>query len=109
MLCVPPAYMLRSLAIAVLTLLAARADAADTVIARRGDASIAHDADAGTWSIAAGGTTLTLVAARSADFAVVRLATSSNVPWTIGRAPDSTITVSGHTVPLGQASAGFRY
>ena len=101
--------MRQSFVIAALALLVARAGTAETVIARRGDASVTHDADAGTWSIAAGGTTLTLVADRSTDFGVVRLATSSHAPWTIGRGPDSTISIAGHALPFGQLSAGFSY
>jgi alpha-galactosidase len=101
--------MRRSFVIAVLALLVARAGAGETVIARRGDASVSHDADAGTWSIAAGGTTLTLLADRSTDFGVVRLATSSHAPWTISPGPDSTISIGGHALPFGQLSAGFSY
>ena len=43
--------------------------AAATIVAQQGDASIAHDAAAGTWTLAAGGATLTLALDASRDFA----------------------------------------
>ena len=76
--------MRRLLLTFVFSILAAPAGAA-TVAAALGDASITHDASAMTWSIAAAGTTLTLLLDPSRDFSVQRLATSNNKPWTVGR------------------------
>ena len=72
-----------------------------------GDASISQDGV--TWSIAAGGTTLTLLIGPSRDFEVARLATASNVAWTIGAVPDTTITVGGQALAFGSRAAGFSY
>jgi alpha-galactosidase len=72
-----------------------------------GDASISHDGT--TWNVVAGGTTLTLGLAPSHDFQIVRLATTSNVAWTIGAVPDTTITVGGQALAFGQRAAGFAY
>jgi hypothetical protein len=72
-----------------------------------GDASISQDGV--TWSVAAGGTTLTLIIGPSRDFEVVRLATPSNIAWTIGAVPDTTITVAGQALAFGSRAAGFSY
>jgi alpha-galactosidase len=91
-----------------LSILASGPTAAATV-AKTGDASISHDTQAGTWSIAAGGTTLTLGLDPTRDFEVVRLATSSNRPWTVGSLPDTSITVDGAPLAFGNRLAGFVY
>ena len=43
---------------------------AATVVAQQGDASMSHDATAGTWTLAAGGATLTLALDPSRDFSI---------------------------------------
>jgi alpha-galactosidase len=94
------------LGIATLLLIAAAAwPAAARPIVTSGDASISHEAT--TWSIAAGGARLTLALDSARDFAILGLVTSSNVPWTIGALPDTTITVAGQTLPFGSRAAGF--
>ena len=81
--------------------------AAPVTVVQSGDASISHDTQAGTWSLTAAGTTLTLGLDSSRDFEVVRLATSSNTPWTIGALADSSVTINGSTMALGRRAAGF--
>jgi alpha-galactosidase len=76
-------------------------------IVATGDASIAHDGT--TWTVSAGGSTLTLAFGPSRDFDIVRLATASNIGWTIGTIPDTTITVSGQALAFGSRAAGFSY
>jgi alpha-galactosidase len=102
----------RLLAPVVLTFaLAAVAPALATpvVVKQLGDASISHDSVAMTWSLAAGGTTLTLALDPSRDFAIQRLATSSNKLWTVGTVPDTAITLNGTRLDFGSRTAGFVY
>ena len=82
---------------------------AATVVARVGDASISHDASGGTWAIAAGGATLTLNLDSTKDFGIASLITSSNRAWTVGAAPDTSVTVDGQRRPFGSQAAGFVY
>ncbi len=81
---------------------------ADTV-ARAGSATIAHDSDAGTWTIASSGTSLVLALDATRDFEILRLSSSSNQPWTIGNLPDTFLKVGGQTLPFGNRAAGFVY
>ena len=79
---------------------------ADTVV-RSGSAAIANDAEARTWTIGSSGTTLTLLVDPARDFQVVRLASASGEPRTIGALPDTQITAGGRTVAFGSRAAGF--
>lgn len=76
-------------------------------VAVAGDASITHDPDAGTWTLSAGGTALTLALDRSRDFQVVRLATSSKIPWTVDTLTDATVTINGAQLVFGSRASGF--
>jgi len=76
------------------------AQAASVTLVKAGDASIARDADAGTWMLAAGGATLTLAADTKIPFQVVSLATASNKPWIATATADATVTVNGQTLAL---------
>jgi hypothetical protein len=98
--------MRRRLLLALALVLIPRPTTAATV-ASAGDASITHDAQAGTWSIAAGGATLTLGLDSSRDFEVLRLVTISNKPWTIGSSSDSSVMIDGKTFAFGSRAAGF--
>ncbi len=86
---------------------AASRTAAAAPVVQTGDASISHDGTA--WTVGAAGTSLTLALAPGRDFEIVRLATASNVAWTIGNVPDTTITVGGQALAFGQRAAGFAY
>jgi alpha-galactosidase len=88
---------------------AAVPEAAAAVVVKSGDASISHDAPSGTWSITAGGTTLTLALDPSSDFQIIRLATTSNKVWTVGTVPDTSVTINGAQLPFGSRAAGFVY
>ena len=83
--------------------------AAPVVVKQLGDASISHDAAAMTWSLTVHGTTLTLALDPSRDFAIQRLATSSNTLWTVGTVPDTAITLNGARLDFGSRAAGFVY
>jgi alpha-galactosidase len=83
--------------------------AAAATVASVGDASIAHDPGAGTWSLSAAGTTLTLALDPSRDFSVTKLVTSSGKPWIGAAAADSIVTFGQETLPFGSRSAGFVY
>jgi alpha-galactosidase len=72
-----------------------------------GDASISHDEAAGTWTLSAGGSNLTLSLDGNRDLAVTRLATASGVSWIRSALSDSIIKVGNQTVALGARSAGF--
>ena len=74
-----------------------------------GTASISNEPDAGTWTIGSAGTSLTLNLDSSHDFAIVRLTTSSGVPWALRSLPDSVIKVGAQSVPFGNRAAGFVY
>ena len=78
----------------------------DTVVAS-GDASIARGPDGETWTLLAGGATLTLRAGGTADFALLQLRSPSGKHWTVAPASDTSLTVNGHATVFGQAAAGF--
>jgi alpha-galactosidase len=88
--------------------LAAPASAAITV-AQAGDATIAHDTAAGTWTLSAGGTTLTLALDPSRDFAMVSLISQSGKAWTTAAIADTSVRVANHSVPFGSRVEGFSY
>src|SRR5258706_7078812 len=102
--------MLRDTIFTFLALLTAGAISANAAtVARAGDASITHDLQAQTWSISAGGTTLTLSLGPSRDFKVIRLATRSNIPWAVESKPDTLVTIDGTTLEFGRRENGFIY
>ncbi len=76
-------------------------------VVRAGSASISNDPDAATWTIRSAGTSLTLEFDGTHDFRVLRLASSTGEPRTIGSLPDTQINVAGKTLPFGNRSAGF--
>jgi alpha-galactosidase len=86
-------------------LMPALAGAATVAVA--GDASISHDEGAGTWTLSASGTSLTLTLDAGRDFSISRLVTSSGVSWIRAAISDSIIRVGTQTVALGARSAGF--
>ena len=79
---------------------------ADTVV-RAGTASLSNDPDAGTWTLSADGTSLTLAFDASHDFRVIRLASESGEPRTLGALPDTQVTVGGKTLPFRQPRSGI--
>ncbi|HET9832785.1 MAG TPA: glycoside hydrolase family 36 protein, partial [Vicinamibacterales bacterium] len=83
--------------------------AAPVVVKKSGDASIAHDPDAGLWTIAAGGTKLTLELDPESDFRVHQLVTANNKSWVSAVAADSTIVVNGQPRTIGSIRDGFVY
>jgi hypothetical protein len=88
-------HLIVLLAFSLATAAAAPAKAASVVVKQIGDAAISHDSAAQTWSIAAGGTTLTLGLDPARDFTVQKLATLSNKLWIVGAVPDTAITLNG--------------
>ena len=68
---------------------------AATTVETHGNASIAHDAEAGTWSLAAGGATLTLDLDPGRDFHVLKLLSPSGQSWIIGTQADTVVTIGG--------------
>jgi alpha-galactosidase len=89
-------------------LIAAPALAADTVD-RLGDAYVAHDSAAGTWTLGAGGTALTLRIDPARDFQVVRLLSASGRNWIAREQPDTAIVVNGAPLVFGSRTSGFQY
>ncbi len=73
-----------------------------------GDASITQDSGAGTWTISAGGSALTLTAASGRDFEILRLTGPAARSWT-GGAPDTLVSVDGQALPFGRRSSGFDF
>ncbi len=78
-----------------------------TTAAFAGDASITHDTANRTWSLAAGGAQLTLSLDANRDFSVTSLITSSGVSWALSPIADSTITIGGQVLAVGNRAAGF--
>ena len=74
-----------------------------------GDASITQDESAGTWTIAAGGSSMTLALAPARDFNVVSLMSASGRNWALGTAPGTFIRVLNQSLPLGWHNFGFNY
>lgn len=102
--------MLRRTVFTFLALLIAGTISANAAtVAQRGDASIAHDSRTESWSISAGGATLTLGLSPSRDFQVIRLATASNIPWAVETKSDTLVTIDGATVAFGKRADGFLY
>jgi hypothetical protein len=96
-----------SFGLVLLVLVPVPSNAATVTVAQAGDAAIYRDTQAGTWSLAAGGTTLTFGLDSSRDFEVVRLATASGTPWIAGGLSDSSVMVNGNALSFGRRSAGF--
>jgi alpha-galactosidase len=96
-------------AFALITLIALAAPArlSAAPLLEAGDASISRSDATGTWTLTAGGTTLTLVLDPARDFAIARLVTASGLSWTSVARPDSAVRVGGQTFQLGNRSAGF--
>src|ERR1019366_8969976 len=86
----------------------AAAEAA-TVVAQQGDATIAHDPAAGTWTLAAGGATLTLALDPSRDFAIVSLPSASGNAGAGGAATDTFVRVGTRSLLFGNRLSGFAY
>jgi len=82
---------------------------AATVAAQQGDAAIAHDEAAGTWTLDAGGASLTLALDPSRDFAIVSLTSASGNAWTTGAAADTFVRLGTRTLAFGRRTAGFAY
>src|SRR5216684_4729383 len=83
--------------------------ASAATVVTTGDASISHDTQAGSWSLSAGGTTLTLALDPSRDFQVLQLFTSLPRPWIVGTLSEPTITVNNASLVFGSRAAGFIY
>jgi alpha-galactosidase len=97
------------LAFVILLTTASDASAARTIVASSGDAAIARDTAAGTWTVTAGGTTLTLALAPARDYAVISLLTSSGTAWTTVAAADTFVRIGKQTLAFGSSAAGFAY
>ena len=90
-------------------LASARFAFAATIVQTQGDASIAHDAQAGTWIVSAGGATLTAALDSSSDWQIVSLVSPTGRNWISGSVPDTWITANGTTYAFGNRAAGFTY
>jgi alpha-galactosidase len=88
------------------TIVAAPARAADTPNAL-GDAYIAHDTASETWTLGAGGATLTLLINPGRDYQVVRLVSASGRSWLPRPQSDTTIVVNGSTFQIGSRVGGI--
>ena len=82
---------------------------AAAIVAQQGDAAVTHDASAGTWTLTAGGASLTLALDPSRDFGIVSLVSASGTSWTTSVAADSTVRVGTRSLALGNRAAGFAY
>ena len=82
---------------------------AATIAETLGDASIAHDAQAGTWTISAAGAALTIAADSSRDFQMLALVSPSGRRWLASAAAGTFVTVNGSALVFGSRAAGFQY
>jgi len=99
--------MLLSVLIALLfTPLSARAS---TVVQTLGDASVVRDSGAGTWTLGAGGATLTLALDASRDFQVLSIVSPSGRSWLLDGTSGTGLTLNGSFMAFGNAAAGFLY
>jgi alpha-galactosidase len=101
-------HALCTLSLVAMLLTHTNAEAA-TVVAQKGDAAVSHEADAGTWTLRAGGASLTLALDPSRDFGVVNLISASGTTWTVGVAADTSVRVGGRSIPFGNRTGGFSY
>ena len=79
---------------------------ADMVV-QVGSASISTDPEAGTWTIASSGTSLTLALDPTRDFEVVSLSSPVKDQWVLGALPDTVLTVGGRSLAFGSRADGF--
>ena len=80
-----------------------------TTVQALGDATITHDPQAGTWTVGAGGATLTAALDASSDWQITALVSPTGRNWISGAVPDTWITANGATYAFGNRSAGFVY
>jgi alpha-galactosidase len=90
-----------------LLMLAARTGAAP--VAAAGDASISQDARLGSWTITAGGASLTLTAGAGRDFEATRLASPAGTIWLAASGSDMTLTIDGTPKVFGSRADGFAF
>jgi hypothetical protein len=82
---------------------------ASTVVQTLGDASVVRDSGAGTWTIGAGGATLTLALDASRDFQVLTFVSPSGLSWLVDGTAGTGLTLNGSFMAFGNAAAGFLY
>ena len=82
---------------------------AATVVQELGDASVARDSRAGTWTIGAGGATLTVALDPSRDFQVVGLVSPSGRNWLVNGTAGTALTLEGSLLAFGSTAGGFQY
>src|SRR6202165_4293818 len=103
--------MLRHVAIvlACSLLMCPRLALSATAVQSLGDATITHDPQTRTWTVGAGGATLTAALDPSSDWQITALVSSTGRNWINGAVPDTWITANGATYAFGSRSAGFVY
>jgi alpha-galactosidase len=79
------------------------------IVETLGDASIAHDSPSGTWTIGAGGATLTIEADPGREFRIVSLTSPSGREWIAGAGAGTSITVGRTTTAFGSRTAGYQH
>jgi len=81
-----------------------------TIVETLGDASIAHDSPSGSWTISAGGATLTLDADAGSDFRITSLMSPSGREWIAGNvAAGTSLTINGTTTVFGSRAGGYQH
>jgi alpha-galactosidase len=86
---------------------AAQTAATPVTVATTGDAAIRHDADASTWTLTAGGSTLVLTAAADMPLQIRQLTTVNRQTWITTPVVDAIVTVDGRAMPLGGPRDGL--
>ncbi len=74
-----------------------------------GDAKIERDVRSGSWTVYAGGASMTLTIDPSKDYAVTSMISPSGTDWMRVHAADAVITADGTRHTFGSRSSGFSY
>src|SRR5215831_2547537 len=74
-----------------------------------GDARIDHDEGSGSWTVSAGGASMTITIDPSKDYAVTSMVSPAGHDWLRARATDTIVTVDGVRHIFGSRSSGFTY
>ena len=104
--------MRRSLTAVVLTFLSSFTLPTSSLFAAErslGDASIAHDVRSESWTIAAGGASLSVTFGPSKDYQITSIVSPSGANWIRVNGPDTIVTADGTPHAFGSRSGGFSY
>jgi len=97
----------RAALLTTVLVLAPVAPSSANIVESLGSASIAHAPGSDTWTLTAGGATLTLTLHPSKDFQVRELQSPTGRRWLSAPMADTTVVIDGRSEVLGRRGAGF--